>query len=628
MSDSQTVRDIMAALSEVMEISVNKAELIAKVFKGSSVEVIKTSPYKLCEVSGIGFYTAENITRHFGGKPDDEERIQGCIFYAMEHFEIMGHVCIPESSLTNKIYKELNRGYPREVVSKDLCRRTINSMIRFKKLTCETFADRSGNLTRMIYTMNSHSEESKIVSNILRLISKPFDNKLNEALENAIEEYSQNNTFALGKIQKKAAITSLANKISVITGGPGTGKTTTVQSLLYAHEKVYKNKSKPLLLAPTGRAARRLSEATGYPASTIHSAIGYHQGENGDFVTVDKLDANYILVDESSMIDQHIMSSFISTVPDDAQLVLIGDPDRLPSVGYGNILHDIINSGVVPVTKLEIIFRQGKDSPIVKNSQKVLKGDTDLDFSQKGFYMCECNNDGLILKESCKLYRNCVKRFGIDNVVLLTPLRKETPVSVKSFNKQLQHIINPRDKSSDSLCLDTHDVQFRKNDKVMQMKNTETAKNGDIGYIKDICYAYDPQNENNFSTISKIEFNNDGVTTNYSQENMKNVELAYASTVHKSQGSEYKTVIIVMSDSHRTALRRNLIYTAITRASENVIIVGQKSALDYAVKNNQADTRYTCLSHRLKAVMTSRKKQNKGGGERNAAGKVEQLSLL
>ena len=325
-----------------------------------------------------------------------------------------------------------------------------------------------------------------------------------------------------------------------------------------------------------------------------------------------------IIVDETSMVDQHIMSLLLKAVQNHTRVVFIGDANQLPSVGSGNVLADIIASKEIPVVKLRVVFRQGQQSPIIKNSRAILKGETELEFTNDFFYK-GVQSDMKILSEACKFYVACVNKFGMDNVALLTPLRERTQISVASFNKQLQHYFNP--KRDNSLTLKIHDTEFRKGDRIMQIKNTANALNGDIGYIKDIAYAFDPHDEKNFSVVCSVEFNGDGNVLKYTKEDMKNVMLAYAMTVHKSQGSEYETVIFISSDSHSIILRRDLVYTAITRAVKNVAIIGQKQALNDAIMNNNTEMRCTYLKKRIRNVFA--KKQQKKGDERHA----EQLSV-
>lgn len=630
MNETKTVREIMKTLSDITEITNKKAELIAKVFGKKSIDIIQKSPYDLCDIKGIGFKTAEVIAKRFNINPSDEKRIEAGILYFLRNVEVLGHVCVPKSMLIQKAYEILNYGYFKKVVSKDNCEKILSHMTLKNKIKIEEVTVKSQDTIDMIYSLRSWEEETNIMQNIKRLLSFSCNTMSGgiEKIEKSLEMFSNENKFTLAKAQKEGAIKSLTSKISIITGGPGTGKTSTIKSILYAHSKMHPD-SNPLLLAPTGRAARRMSEATGYPAQTIHSAIGYHSNDEDEYgeCSVYKLESNLIIVDESSMIDQHIMSSFISTVKDDCQLIFVGDPNQLPSVGYGNILHDMIISGIIPKTKLETIFRQGENSLVITNAEKILKGDTNIEFSKKEFIMLECDNELEILQKGCMIYKKCISKFDIDDVMLLSPYRKQTAISVQSFNKQIQHIINPEFKTKGELTINSGNVQFRKNDKIMQMKNKDCAKNGDIGYVKNICYAYDKDGDNNFSTVTHIEFNNDGQDVTYSPEDMKNIDLAYASTIHKSQGSEYKTIIIIMSELHINALKRNLIYTAITRASENVIIVGQKSALDYAIKNDQSDIRYSNLACRLKKGF----KENKNrvnGGTNSGTQKTTQLSII
>jgi len=615
-SETKVIRNIMSLFSGISEVTTQKAELIAKELGNSAVNEIKENPYNLCKVKGLSFTAIEKIAAKFDGKPDDLLRIQACVMHILERMEVKGHTCIPENMLIKQLYKMLNSGFGREMVSKEICVSSLKYLIKSKKCCEERYIKGDGNEAALIYLRKSYISECGIAKHIKRIIGGTHISL--EKVEEELIEYDSLNTFKLAEIQKQAVITSLQSHFSVITGGPGTGKTTITKAILYLHNKLCKD-SKPMLLAPTGRAARKLSNTTGYEASTIHSAIGLVHTEEGEvYTSVDQIDANLIIIDETSMLDQYVAYHLFKIIPDNAVVIIIGDSDQLPSVGAGNVLLDIINSGVIPVTKLGVIFRQEQDSPIIYNSKAVLEGNTELMYG-KGFCFQESDNEQTILKDTCKFYLACVKKFGIDNVCLLTPLRKESDLlSVASFNKHLQPLLNPAFKG-DTLTMEVHGTQFHKGDKVMQMRNTSNAKNGDIGYIKDICYKTDEKGD--FTTVCVNEF--EGKEVEYDKDNMRNVELAYASTIHKVQGSEYKTIIIVVSNTHKIALKSNLIYTAITRATDNVAIIGQKEALEYAICNDETDRRNTYLKQRLTVLL-----KDSVDSDSVKSIKAEQLTLI
>lgn len=601
------LREIIETLSGFMEISLEKAKKILDRFKSDSVKIIKEDPYRLLSVSGFGFATVDMIGRHFGADPDDRLRVEGAIMAQLERNEVYGNTCMPREELIKRSHRFLNRGYSTERVSRERCEVILSRLLAELKCRAE---DNDG----MIFTKSSHESERDIAINLKRISSHYSIERSDEKrIEKLIERYNTENHIVLDVKQCDAVKAAFSNGVSIMTGGPGTGKTSTLKAILYIHRKLA-DESIPLLVAPSARAARRMSESTGYPAQTIHSAIGLRPNEDGEgFATVDELFANLIIIDEASMIDVFVASKLFEVIPDECRVVIVGDPDQLPSVGAGQFLRDVIQSQALPVTKLRTIFRQSGTSPIILNSHRILEGNTKLDQS-RGFYIKEENTELGMLKSGCQLYISCVKKYGIDAVSLLTPYRNKTDVSVNSFNKQLQHFLNPPKNERE---IKAHNSVFRKGDKVMQVKNTERAKNGDIGYILDIKLVRDPES-GTFKEKCVIEFNNDGEEFEYSVDDLKNVELAYASTVHKSQGSEFKTVIIIMSESHELALKRNLIYTAVTRAQENVAIIGQRSALEKAILNNDDDKRETYLCRFITDAFSE------GGSDHNESNCTEQ----
>ena len=394
--------------------------------------------------------------------------------------------------------------------------------------------------------------------------------------------------------------------IFVITGGPGVGKTTVTKGILAVHQQVYGASSEPLLLAPTGKAARRMSEATGFPAQTIHSAVGW-RGEtyNYDEQEPTMLDGNLVIIDEVSMMDQYIASILFERIRNGSRVVLVGDIDQLPSVGCGNVLADLIRSEVIPTTRLTVIFRQAGENPIVKNAHAINRGDPNLAFGSS-FRFIQCANEQEVFEAACRKYVQCVKAYGDDKVVLLNPQRNNTFVSVDRFNAELQSRINP--PADGKMEIKVGKTVFREKDKVMELKNTEIGpKNGDVGYIREVTRRKDPDDPDTYLYYASIEWNGDGQLIEYNQDDMRHVTLAYCTTVHKSQGSEYQSVIEVVSKSHPSMLKRNLIYTGITRAKVNVCLVGELDALNMAVANNSQEIRHTLLANRLHTVLCDEK---------------------
>lgn len=556
------------------------------------LDVIQNHPYQLTEVRGIGFEIADTVARHMPSfQPDGQARIVASLSQIFSEAENQGHTCLPKDELIKRMIALLDRGLDKTAVSEDSCRNALNV----------AFQDGIIRVTSgMVYSKSSFEQETGIVKNIKRLMSVD-EGKITE-IDELIKEYEQENGIELADSQKDAVRSTFLHPVNIITGGPGVGKTTTIKAVLYLHEQVFGTNSCPVLLAPTGRAARRMSEATGYPACTIHSAVGYTGVPELDEKKGDRLEGNLFIIDESSMADQYITSVLLEQIPDGARVVFVGDPNQLPSVGAGNVLKEMIRSEAIPTVKLNVIFRQAQDNPIVENSVRMQNGNSSLLFDGHRFVFCEEHDPIAIMKKACSLYVKSVRKFGIDNVILLNPYRSKSPLNVNRFNLNIQHILNPAQEGE--LTIKLHGIEFRRGDKVMQTRNTDIAMNGDIGYIQSIEQIPDPDDPSEWAYVANIEFNGDGIIHPYTQEMMQDLDLAYCNTVHKSQGSEYQTVIIVAANMHERMLRRAVFYTAITRSKQNVAIVGEEDALKKAIINNESDVRYTLLGDRLHSVFT------------------------
>ena len=425
-----------------------------------------------------------------------------------------------------------------------------------------------------------------------------------EHLESLIDDYETDN-FKLAESQREAVSMVFKSQVSVITGGPGTGKTTVIKAVLYVHQQVFGASSEPVLLAPTGKAVRRMAEATGFHAATVHSSVGY-RGTSipvSDEITVE---GNLIIIDESSMLDQQICAILLNKIRTGAKVVFVGDINQLPSVGAGNVLKDIIESEVVPTTTLSVIFRQEGESPIIANAAKMNAGDTDLVYNST-FCFFDMPTEEDTFRKTKEIYLKCIRKYGISNVILLNPQRQNTLLSVGAFNKELQAALHTPEYSmyldrcddSDGLLIHIGSTEYRPGDRVMQLKNTEIASNGDIGIIRRITRYPDPDDPENWLYNAYIEFNEDGKLLEYNMDMMREIDLAYAMTVHKAQGSEYTCVVEVVSDAHPMLLKRQILYTGITRAKTYVYLVGQYDALKKAVQDGTPVFRFTALKGRL-----------------------------
>ena len=595
---SSQLRNLLAICSDAgVSLSPTKMRKIIKEFGNESTKKVEENPYCLTKFSGISFDLADAVAESLGIAKNFGPRRKSGVFAILDRAAICGHVCLPlmdtkghDGKLCKGLLSEMKKSLQ---ITEDEAKETVKELFDAKKLR----------VTKgFVYTSKRFEEESNIAKNLKRLMRAEFSSIGH--IDPFIEDYEKEN-FQLADSQREAVRRVFESQVNIITGGPGTGKTTVIKAVLYAHRMVFGESSEPILLAPTGKAARRMSEATDYPAQTIHSAVGFR----GDDVPPDsdaKIDGNLIIIDECSMMDQEIASVLLEKIPTGAKVVFVGDPDQLPSVGCGNVLADMINSKAVPTTKLSVIFRQEGDNPIVVNSFKVNNGRTDLVFNNS-FVMLETKNDEDTFNKAYKLYLKCISKYGINNVILLNPQRRNTDLSLDAFNKKIQETVHedPQkylgiDDTGEEDYIRANGKKFFVGDKIMQLKNTESARNGDIGFIRDIKDVSDPDDPENVLKFAVVEFNDDGVLLEYSVDQMSDVDLAYATTVHKSQGSEYRFVIEVVSMAHPAMLKRQLLYTGITRSKENVALIGQKEALVTAVKNGEPEHRWTLLSARLK----------------------------
>lgn len=387
--------------------------------------------------------------------------------------------------------------------------------------------------------------------------------------------------------QLLAVETGLNNAVSIITGGPGTGKTMIQRMLIEAFSKI-KPGAKIVLAAPTGRAARKMSESTGYPASTIHQLLGIYSTEDDEVKTKNEdtyVEADLLIIDESSMLDTALSYKLFSSIRHGTQVVIAGDVDQLPSVGAGCVLRALINSKAIPTVYLTRVFRQKKGSSIAINAARINKGETNLEYDSD-FQFNEAKNDEEIIEVIMEMYKSLVATAGIDNVMVLSPFRQKTETGVDSLNLKLRNLILPHSELDKKITCGKK--SYYVGDKVMQTKNTMDLANGDIGYVKSIRNSGD-------GYCAEIVFDGNREVV-YFADDAADIDFAYASTVHKAQGSEARYVILVVSDEHRIILSKNLVYTAISRAREGMRIIGSKIAFEDAIrKETDASMRNTNL---------------------------------
>jgi len=406
-------------------------------------------------------------------------------------------------------------------------------------------------------------------------------------LDGLVDSAQKLRSLTLSDAQSQAVKMCFKNNLSVITGGPGTGKTTVLKIIIDVY-KMITGKDDILLAAPTGKAAKRMAESTGMPgARTIHSALGL---TSDDSEGRKEIDEGLVIIDEMSMVDLSIAYKLFKNVGSNSRIVLVGDAEQLPSVGAGNVFSDILHSECVEVTKLDTVFRQSGTSRIALNAEEIRNNGSKLLYgSDFNFITAASDTEALEILKHC--YMEEVDSIGIDNVQVLAPFRSKGDTSVKNINEVIREMINPFVGDQNELFCDGN--KLRLNDRVIQLKNVNGINNGDVGFIKSV-YLDDDELKH-----AIIEFT-DGVRADYPERDLDIIDLAYATTIHKSQGSEYSTVIIPIMMNHYIMLKRNLIYTAITRAKKKVIIIGEKRALMAGIHKNDSAKRNTLLSERIK----------------------------
>ena len=587
LSETKKEREVTRLLRNA-NLSLRKVQTLLKAFPDEDVvDILKHDTYRVCEVKGFSFDMVDSFALEQGVAIDNPARLREALRYTMDLAASAGHMCVPTIELPAMMARVANKNVRTKGVTEEICKGAINAACLRKDLRLAG---------PMLYSASRFEQEYGISRHIKRLMksNKPVST---EKINRALQAYQEDDDITLAEKQKEAVISCFQNPVTIITGGPGTGKTTVTKAVLYVHKELFgEDNSLPCLLAPTGRAARRMTEQTGVEASTIHSAIGLRGDDCVGGCDCDgPLFGNIFIIDECSMMDSFVAYNLLQKIPGRTRVVFVGDPEQLPSVGAGNVLYEMIRSGMVPVTKLNVIYRQAQGNPIVENAQKMRHGDVNLHYAKKQFmFMEDRTGDPARIEEAvCELYEKSIRAKGASNVALLCPYRHKSALNVNRFNKLLQERINPASPTKNFAIFNSK--LFREGDRVMQTKNTDFAKNGDIGVIHSISFEADKDDPNKKTDIVTIEFNDDGNLVRYYAEQMENVDLAYCTTVHKSQGSEYSIVIMVVSPEHKAMLRRNLVYTGITRAKDCVIMVGRVEALTKAILNNKTDKRYTML---------------------------------
>lgn len=562
------VKDIMVFL-QGHGVSSTYAAKIYKQYGKESIEKVQANPYCLADdIWGIGFKTADGIAEKLGYEKNDLRRCRSGIFYTLNKLSEDGHVYSEREQLI-KSAKELLQAEEEPITQ------ALDDMITKEDLILDEEA---------IFLPPFYYAEIGVASKLTRLLEDSTGNLFDGTLN--IEEIVKKTGIQYDDVQVAAIQQAVKSKVMVLTGGPGTGKTVTTQGIIAALESLGQG---ILLAAPTGRAAKRMNEATGKEAKTIHRLLEYNPAEGYGRNDENPLDGGVLIVDESSMIDVILMNSLLKAVPSHMRLILVGDIDQLPSVGAGNVLRDIIDSGVVPVIRLTKIFRQAQTSRIITNAHKINQGifpdisnGRDADF----FFIKQDDPEKAAL-EIVNIVKNRIPKayhYSTNDIQVLAPMQRSV-VGATNLNIILQEAINPEGD-----FLSRGGFKYRKGDRVMQIRNNYDKEvfNGDIGIVQNVNME-----DRSLTVIYE------GRAVEYEDNELDEVTLAYATTIHKSQGSEYPVVVIPLLMTHFVMLQRNLVYTGITRAKKICIIVGTTKALAYSVHNMVVLKRNTKLKERL-----------------------------
>ncbi|HUE75912.1 MAG TPA: ATP-dependent RecD-like DNA helicase [Chloroflexota bacterium] len=580
--EQKAIKHVMLFLQS-HDVSTALAVRIYKKYGDASVDVVRKDPYRLArDVHGIGFITADKIATKLGFAPDSVERLMAGLLHLLWEATDEGHVFLPSPKLLEGAAELLGC----ETTSLDEALERLSreeNGVRLDEIDGET----------AVYLIPYYQAEIHLAQRLFALLRNPRDRMRQFQTVDFAAAFGylrQRNNLELSEKQAEAVQQALTSKVTVLTGGPGTGKTTTIRSIIALAQA---KRLKVVLAAPTGRAAKRLSEVTGTAARTLHRLLEVRPGTRAGHDADNPIDADLIVVDEMSMVDLLLANTFVKAVPPDAHVVLVGDVDQLPSVGAGNVLRDLIDSGVVPTTRLDTIFRQAETSAIVSNAHLINAGKTPRvgGGSKDFFFLTEEDPEKAADTIIDLVSRRLPGRYGLQalrDIQVLSPMHGGT-VGVGQLNARLQEALNPAGPGKPERRYGNR--LFREGDKVMQIRNDydKNVFNGDIGWIVQVDLP---------AQLARVRFE-DGRLVDYDFGELDELIHAFAVSVHKSQGGEYPVVVMPVMAQHYVMLQRNLLYTGITRARRLVVLVGTWRALSIAVRNNKVIRRHSYLAERL-----------------------------
>ncbi len=582
-----TTRALIINLSKY-GLNTNECLVAFEKLGSNAVEIIENNPYILCEGENrVSFERVEQIAEMLPNKPDSKYRTEAGILYVISHNYNNGHTCLPLEKIFTPSGDLLGE-------SRDNIEIAIDNLVNTRRVVLEKIGNKE-----FVFLPDAYNAEKSIANRLKVLLKFPPENPID--VYSQLDKIEKATNIEYAELQKQAIITAVNKGILILTGGPGTGKTTTLNGIINMFEKDFLDIA---LCAPTGRAAQRMTEATGRTATTIHRLLEVEWGE-GDKPTFKRnlrnpLDCQALIIDEMSMVDIFLFSSLLDALPFGCRLIMVGDSDQLPSVSPGNVLKDLIDSDLLPVVQLKEIFRQSLESNIVRNAHAIVNGaEIQTDYKDGDFYFMQRH---FPLDAVRTIKDLCAKRlpdaYNFDpttQIQVLCPSKKGDTGTV-NLNKVLQETLNP--PSSDKREHNTGYRLFREGDKVMQTRNNYNIHweskddegdgifNGDIGFVESIDIRHDA-----------IVIYFAGKRATYSKEQLQEIELAYAVTVHKSQGSEFDAVVMPVISVNSRLCYRNLLYTAVTRAKKLLILVGTVPCLNSMIENNKTQLRYSALKH-------------------------------
>lgn len=600
-SKQKEMQNIMVFL-QTYGVTPNQCAKIYKRYGANSIEAVKKNPYILTEeISGIGFKIADKIARSLGIENNSPFRLASGVRYVINQFCALGNTYMPLDELLKQASEILC--VKTDEIEESVVESTLNMKLKVEEINKE----------KSVFTMPYYYSEIAVTHKIVTLATETYD-KVKVDIEEEIGNFEKENNIEFADSQKEAIVGAINNGIEIITGGPGTGKTTIINCITHIFEKASMN---VFMAAPTGRAAKRMSESTGKEAKTIHrllelgisdenEAFKFSRGEE------EPLQCDVLILDEASMIDIMLMNSLLKAIAMGTRVIIVGDVDQLPSVGPGNVLKDLIESNCVKVVRLKEIFRQAKESMIIVNAHMINSGEMPiLNKKNKDFYFIRNEDKNKICDEIIGLIDKRLPKFNekwnkFKNIQILSPMRRGT-LGIENLNNKLQDVLNPHHNLKKEI--EYRNIIYRVGDKVMQIKNNYMIEwrrisgsgdakgkgvfNGDVGYIKDI-------DEENGKLIVVFDEEKE---VEYENSFLDELDLAYAITIHKSQGSEFPVVIMPVFMGTPFLMNRNLLYTAITRAKQLVVIVGSLKALNFMVKNDRTFERYSSLEYRIKEII-------------------------